>query len=424
MIDLYEITYAITNIFGAYIIYKLMRVFFDELCTSKKTEIFSYITYYFISSLTFFIARVPIVMMSVNIFLFFCLTLNYQSTFKKRIISAILAYMILMCVEVLVAAFTGYFAIPVFEHTSYDSAIGMLLIRVVSLLIVTVLTNLKNIKNDIPVPNFYWFSTIFISSASLYQFIILLAQGNFSQFKVITLIITILGTNFVVLFLYDNLYKSFATKTEEILLQQQNKAYEKQFELMQQSLDDVQVVRHDMKNHMITLKNLYLNNETISASEYIDDIIFSVDAKKKYSNSENFIIDSILNYKLQAIRDMDIEPEVEINVPQKISISSYDMTVILGNLLDNAITALKKCTDVKKFSVKINYNKDNILITISNSFSEIIKEKNGSFETLKDDTKNHGFGLKSVKDVVNRNDGHMSVHYDNKIFKVTILLPV
>jgi len=423
LIDLYEVTYAITNIYGTYIIYKLMRVFFDELCTSKKAEIFSYIIYYLISTLMFFIARVPIVMMSVNIFLFSCLTLNYQSTLKKRIISAILAYMILMCIEVLVAAFTGYFKIPVFENTSYDSAIGMLFIRVVSLMVVTVLTNLKNIKNDIPVPNFYWFSTIFISSASLYQFIILLAHGNFSQFKVITLIIAILGTNFVVLFLYDNLYKSFAIKTEEILLQQQNKAYEKQFELMQQSINDVQVVRHDMKNHMITLKNLYLNNETIIANEYINDIIFSVDTKKNYSNSENFSIDSILNYKLQAILDMDIEPDVEINVPQKIKISAYDMTVILGNLLDNAITALK-CTDKKFFSVKINYNKENILITISNSFSGIIKEKNGSLETLKDDAKNHGLGLKSVEDVVNRNDGHMSVRYDNNIFKVTILLPV
>ena len=121
---------------------------------------------------------------------------------------------------------------------------------------------------------------------------------------------------------------------------------------------------------------------------------------------------------------MNIKLDVEIIVPQKIKISAYDMTAILGNLLDNAITALKKCTDLKMFSVKINYCKDNILITISNSFNGIIKEKNGILETLKDDKNNHGLGLKSVEEAVNRNDGHTSVSYNNNIFKVTILLPV
>lgn len=264
-----------------------MRVFFDKLYSNKNTEIFSYISYYIISSLMFFIVRVPIVMMSVNIFLFYCLTLNYKATFKKRLVSSILAYMILMCAEVLIVAFTGYFSIPVFGHTEYDSAIGMVLIRIVSLLVVIILTNLKNIKSDIPVPNFYWFSTIFISLASLYQFIILLVHGNFSRFNVIALIITILGTNFVVLFLYDNLYKAFAIKTEKILLEQQNKAYEQQIEMMQQSLAAVQLVRHDMKNHMIALKNLYLNNKTYSVNKYIDDIIFSTDTRKLYANSDN-----------------------------------------------------------------------------------------------------------------------------------------
>lgn len=66
-----------------------------------------------------------------------------------------------------VVAITGYFSIPVFGYSEYDSSTGLVLIRIFSMFIVTIFTNLKNIKNDISVPNLYWFSTTFVSLASL-----------------------------------------------------------------------------------------------------------------------------------------------------------------------------------------------------------------------------------------------------------------
>lgn len=419
----YEITYIISSIFGTYVIYKMLMLFFDERCTSKKIEGLSYTIYYFANLLIFFTVRKPIVLLIINIFLFFCLSLNYQGSLAKKIIFSVLSFMALMLTETLVVTLTGYFAIPVFGYSEYDSSIGLVLIRILSMLLVTILTNLKNIRNDIPVPNFYWFSTIFVSFASLYQFVSFFTNGDFGQFQMIILIISILGTNFVILFLYDTLYLSFSAKTEKMLLEQQNKAYEKQLVLMQQSLGSVQIVRHDIKNHMIALKNLNSNRENTRFDEYVDNIISSVNAKTVYSNSGNVSIDSILNYKLQTIASMDIELDVDVAVPEKLDISAYDMTIILGNLIDNAITALKKYSGKKFFSIKINYSKGNILVTLINTYNGEIKEKNGILFTLKEEEKNHGIGLKSVEEAVNRNNGHIKIHYDDKIFKVNVILP-
>ncbi len=419
----YEITYIITNIFGTYVIYKMLRLFFDKPRTCKRTEVLSYIFYYFVNLFMFFTIRKPIVLLAANIALFFGLSFNYRVSLGKKIIFSCLSYIILMLVETLVAVLTGYFAIPVFGYSEYDSSIGLVIIRILSMLLVTILTNLKNIKNDVPVPNFYWFSTIFVSFASLYIFVSLFVHGSFSQLQMIIMIICILGTNFTILFLYDTLYLSFSAKTEKMLLEQQNKAYEKQLDLMRQSLDSVQTIRHDIKNHMIVLKNLNSDKEDTKLDEYVDNIISSVNARTVYSNSENVIIDSILNYKLQTIASMDIELDVEVAIPKKLDISDYDMTIILGNLIDNAITALKKCSGKKLFSVKINYSKGNIMITLINTYNREIKEKNGILFTLKNDEKNHGIGLKSVKEAVNRNNGHIKIHYDDKIFKTTVILP-
>lgn len=420
----YEITYVISSIFGTYIIYKMLKLFFDERRTSIKAEALSYIIYYFINLLIFFTVRKPIVLLIINITLFFCLSLNYRSSLAKKIIFSVLSFIALMLIETLVVALTGYFAIPVFGYSEYDSSMGLILIRILSMLLVTILTNLKNIKNDIPVPNFYWFSTIFVSVASLYQFISFFTHGGFNKIEMIILIISILGINFAILFLYDTLYLSFSEKTEKILLEQQNNAYEKQLDLMQQSLESLQTVRHDIKNHMIVLKNLNSNEEYNKFDEYVDKIISSVDSKTMYSNSENVIVDSILNYKMQAITNMDTEVQIDVSIPKKINISAYDMTVILGNLMDNAITALKKCNSEKLLIVKIRYSKGSILITVANTYNGEVKEKNGTLLTSKDDEKNHGIGLRNVEETVNINNGHMKINYNDKEFKVKIILPV
>ncbi len=420
----YEITYVISSIFGTYIIYKMLKLFFDERRTSIKAEALSYIIYYFINLLIFFTVRKPIVLLITNITLFFCLSLNYRSSLAKKIIFSVLSFIALMLIETLVVALTGYFAIPVFGYSEYDSSMGLILIRILSMLLVTILTNLKNIKNDIPVPNFYWFSTIFVSVASLYQFISFFTHGGFNKIEMIILIISILGINFAILFLYDTLYLSFSAKTEKILLEQQNNAYAKQLDLMQQSLDSLQTVRHDIKNHMIVLKNLNSNEEYNKFDEYVDKIISSVDSRTMYSNSENVIVDSILNYKMQAITNMDTEVQIDVSIPKKINISAYDMTVILGNLMDNAITALKKCNSEKLLIVKIRYSKGSILITVANTYNGEVKEKNGTLLTSKDDEKNHGIGLRNVEETVNINNGHMKINYNDKEFKVKIILPV
>ncbi len=419
----YEITYIVTSIFGTYVIYKMFRLFFDKPQTCRKTEVLSYIIYYFINLLVFFTVRKPVILLAANIALFLGLSFNYHASLAKKIIFSCLSYIILMLVETLVVLVTGYFSVPVFEYSGYDSSIGLVLIQILSMLLVTILTNMKNIKNDIPVPDFYWFSTIFVFSASLYIFINFFVYGRFSQFQMIIMTICILGINFAILFLYDTLYSSFSAKTEKMLLEQQNKAYEKQLDLIRQSLDSVKIVRHDIKNHMIALKNLNSDKKNAKFDEYVDSIISSVNSNTIYSNSENLIIDSILNYKLQTIADMDIELNVDVTIPKKLDVSDYDMTIILGNLMDNAITALKKCEGKKHFSIKINYSRGNIIITLNNSYNGEIKEKNGILLTLKNDEKNHGMGLKSAEEAVNRNNGYMKIYYDDKNFKTTVILP-
>lgn len=420
---LYEITYMVTNVFQTYIIYKLMHVFFNDTLVNRKGEIISYTRYYLVSSGAFFVGRIPIIMMVLNILLFFRLTLNYRASIKKRICIALLTFMILMCIEVFIGILTGLLSIKFFSSSQYASVSGILMIRVASLLVVSVISNLKNVKKDIPVPGFYWFSILFVPIASLYLFAAFFSDGQLNQIEVALVLMTILIINFIMLILYDNLYRIFSFREEKLILEQQNSAYEKQMELIAQSVKITDMIRHDMKNHLIALQKLYSAHRPEEAEEYVSHILSSAHKREVFADTGNYMIDSIINFKLQAATDMDIQPDLEIMIPQDIKVSPYVVTVVFGNLLDNALTALAHCTKEKRLSVYADYQKDSLIVTIINSYNGTVKEKNGKLLSLKT-AAGHGLGLASVEETLGENGGYLDLQYDGMIFQASALLPV
>lgn len=98
------------------------------------------------------------------------------------------------------------------------------------------------------------------------------------------------------------------------------------------------------------------------------------------------------------------------------------MTIILGNLLDNAIEASSKVEENPYINVKLKYDKGRLFLQVANPYAGELIEKSGKFITTKADKDNHGIGLESVKKVIQKYSGTMSVDYDDNIFSVVILM--
>lgn len=69
---------------------------------------------------------------------------------------------------------------------------------------------------------------------------------------------------------------------------------------------------------------------------------------REYARSGNVMIDGILNLKLQEAERSGIDVKLELSVPEKVNVASFDMSVILGNLMDNAILLQLKCRKKKE----------------------------------------------------------------------------
>ncbi len=230
---------------------------------------------------------------------------------------------------------------------------------------------------------------------------------------------------FIVIILCIILYDRFIQLTKEkINLTNQAtrveilKEYSSQVE---SSLKEVHSIRHDMKNNLIIIHKYAQENRTDKISTLVDDVL------EKLNNSNIIdtgipIVSAILNTKSAEAQSHNINFEYTATIPF-LSISDSDIVIILGNLLDNAITAAAKCEDgyIKIFLEQQN---DLLLLKCENNYSGEIKKKGELFISSKEnDGLKHGIGIENVKKAILKLGGTSFFSYDNKVFTVDVTLP-
>ncbi len=137
-------------------------------------------------------------------------------------------------------------------------------------------------------------------------------------------------------------------------------------------------------------------------------------------SSGNVEMDSLLNYMLQwAKRDLKTVT-VNVSIPENI-LPAFDINMILGNLLENAIEAARQ-SEEKMLEVLVSYKQGVMTIDIKNSFAgELRKDRNG-FVTTKAEKERHGVGLNSVKQIVEKYKGLLKIVTQENLFCVNVIL--
>ena len=188
-----------------------------------------------------------------------------------------------------------------------------------------------------------------------------------------------------------------------------------------ESLKTLHKIRHDFKNHLLIIDGYASKNEYDRQREYIQKLNDELGAAKIYDTSNN-LVSSILNTKNAVCEKHDVILNVNYQF-QSINIDDFNLITILGNILDNAITAAAK-TGKGIIDLSIIQLYSYLEITCKNNHCETFKEKNGTLLTTKKDNKeNHGIGLGNVKDCVEKLHGQCNLEYDDMYFCIRITVP-
>ena len=225
--------------------------------------------------------------------------------------------------------------------------------------------------------------------------------------------IGLLIANFLMLYLYNLLLHSISQQYEMEMLKTQLQAYANQLNVVLRGEEKIKALRHDIKHHLSELMLLANKHDVAEIQKYIDEMNSFLKNPNEIVASGNLEIDSVLNFMLQKAEKELKTVDIKVMLPEKVR-HSFDINVMLGNLLENAIKAAGK-TENKYLSVHIKLKRGILKVKIENSFESsyiLRKEQNRKdtiLKTTKPFTKQHGIGLKNVKKIVEKYNGTMAV---------------
>lgn len=181
-------------------------------------------------------------------------------------------------------------------------------------------------------------------------------------------------------------------------------------------------LRHDMKNHIIALSALSQNKEWEKIDDYLRHMqAIALDAKGDMTG--NKAVDAILHQKRKRAEEQDIKWECDAQIPKESPINEFDLCVLFGNILDNALEACGRMQgDERRFiNIQAKSVKKCFLLEVKNSMDKA--EKYTDRFMNKGDWKERGIGLRNVGDVVNKYNGAVSAEAKKGVFVISILMP-
>lgn len=276
-----------------------------------------------------------------------------------------------------------------------------------------------------PIDNQAWFLLIIIPLISVISLsALMMAAMNHDEIShyIICGMIGILTANITTYYFFLRLNKNYETKLRLQILAQNNENTLKNLENANAFVQDMQIVRHDIKNQLTIISDYIKGAQYDKAVNYINDIIDSrIPIIQEFINSDNEVFDAIVNSKIAVCNSKNIYIEIKAMQGALNNIEPADIAVLFGNLLDNAIEAAQT-TAGKRITVDIKQNGRYLSILVSNSIDSSILKKNSVLATTKHDKSVHGFGIKSIKNVVKKYDGMVQFFEENDEFCCHIMI--
>ena len=406
---------AVTNLFRIYIVWKFVGLFLTERKAGKRTEVIAYVIFYVISFGMFLIFHYPIVNIATNLICLFLVTLLYEGSIRKKITTTVLIYTINMVSDIL-ASFL-FFDYKVGQTTpQLFSIVTVLLIQISELIAARLLDN--KAKQEYTRGIKYLLIRPVLSIIMLFM---LISFNLNNRFLLVCESMGILLINIVVFYLYNMLMEVHHQLREKEMMELKVKVYSGQLETITQTQKKIRRLRHDMVHHIMQLYSMASLNKNAEMLEYLDKMEQAMINPREHVSSGNKDIDGILNFMLEKAVSILKKVDVQVKIPEDLHTCSFELAVILGNIIDNAIEAARQTED-KWLSLQITADKGILFIRVSNSYCGCIKTSGDKLLTSKEDKENHGLGLDSVKDMIKKYNGDMKITCDKNIFTVDILL--
>lgn len=199
-------------------------------------------------------------------------------------------------------------------------------------------------------------------------------------------------------------------------------AQKKQYNTLAAHMDETRKARHDLRQHLTVVQSYLDQDDKIGLTKYI----------KSYQNSlpfdiieyfcANDVVNAIVNYYAAQARNIGINFTANVMYPNNCLVSDIDITVLLGNLLENAVEACKRELSDQTF-IKLRMKQRGqatLFILIDNTCRTPISFEKGT--PLSSKREGMGIGILSIRDIAARYNGTVQFEQQKDVFYASVKL--
>lgn len=253
------------------------------------------------------------------------------------------------------------------------------------------------------------FPILTIASATIFILISFKYHVNSSYQIAVSVICTLYIFTCVFIFIYYQILADNEAKIKELETERNyynlNNTY---MDVLQHQNNELQMMFHDTKHHYLALSNF---EKIEDVRKYISEIYSELEQKNTIEISNNKMLDLIISKYIVACKTQGIKFSYEVKTANLDYIDDAELSIILNNLMDNALEAAVKSQE-KQIELTLKHINNMDVLSVANSCDDAPKHHNGQLITTKFDYSNHGFGTRIIKKHVKKNNGEYEWFYD------------
>lgn len=194
------------------------------------------------------------------------------------------------------------------------------------------------------------------------------------------------------------------------------------YRIAEESVALVNQKYHDLKHQIALLRSGLDSSERLAMLTRMEDEIKAYEAQNKTGNK---VLDTLLTAKSLQCQPQGISLTCVADGKELDFMDPLDLSALIGNALDNAIESVMKIDDPGKrlIHVSVARQKQFVRVRVENCYTGQLHFEHGDPTTTKSDRKYHGFGVKSIRRIVDKYGGSTIIDAKDGWFELRILLP-
>ncbi len=247
-------------------------------------------------------------------------------------------------------------------------------------------------------------------------------QSSVTNYMCLLITILLSVLNIIIFIFVRKMNISSQKETEKELLQMQLHKQQDELINLERQYQKISILRHDYYNKINCVNILLSDKKYCDAKKYVKEILGtrSSDVRLLIKCSSS-VINAVINDKFGKAEHKNIEVScrIIIDIPDYLE---YDLSLLLANLLDNALEACEGNTIPSQIILTIGEQSGYFIVVIKNTIQTSVLEQNYNLKSQKENNKEHGWGLKSVREIVEKHEGIIDIYEKNDMFIVSIKL--